>query len=144
MNRILRYQIMNQKLMKERLNLQIFKNFSLNSCINVFGLYYSLSEWSGNLHLLPAQVKELTYMHSEGIQAGELKHGPLALVDSEVPIIMIVMRDHVFTKCMNALQQVINPSLFITLIGLEILYNSLCPYVCLSVTNSGYFSYLIY
>jgi glucosamine--fructose-6-phosphate aminotransferase (isomerizing) len=53
-----------------------------------------------------AQVKELTYMHSEGIQAGELKHGPLALVDSTVPIIMIMMRDHVFTKCMNALQQV--------------------------------------
>merc|ERR1711988_182804 len=52
------------------------------------------------------KVKELTYMHSEGIQAGELKHGPLALVDSEVPIVMIVMRDHVFSKCMNALQQV--------------------------------------
>ena len=52
------------------------------------------------------KVKELTYMHSEGIQAGELKHGPLALVDSEVPILMVVMRDQVFTKCMNALQQV--------------------------------------
>merc|ERR1711982_206863 len=52
------------------------------------------------------KVKELTYMHSEGIQAGELKHGPLALVDSEVPIVTIVMRDHVFAKCMNALQQV--------------------------------------
>jgi len=52
------------------------------------------------------KVKELTYMHSEGIQAGELKHGPLALVDSTVPIIMILMRDHVFNKCMNALQQV--------------------------------------
>lgn len=64
-------------------------------------------------------MKELTYMHSEGIQvrlvvapwlmclqAGELKHGPLALVDSTVPIIMCIMRDHVFTKCMNALQQV--------------------------------------
>ena len=45
-------------------------------------------------------------MHSEGIQAGELKHGPLALVDSTVPIVMIIMRDKVFTKCMNALQQV--------------------------------------
>jgi len=52
------------------------------------------------------KVKELTYMHSEGIQAGELKHGPLALVDSTVPILMIITRDHVFTKCMNALQQV--------------------------------------
>ena len=52
------------------------------------------------------KVKELTYMHSEGIQAGELKHDPLALVDSTVPILMIIMRDHVFTKCTNALQQV--------------------------------------
>lgn len=52
------------------------------------------------------KVKELTYMHSEGIQSGELKHGPLALVDSTVPIILILMRDGVYTKCMNALQQV--------------------------------------
>merc|ERR1711953_462205 len=52
------------------------------------------------------KVKELTYMHSEGIQAGELKHGPLALVDSTVPIILIMMRDGVYNKCMNALQQV--------------------------------------
>lgn len=52
------------------------------------------------------KVKELTYMHSEGIMAGELKHGPLALVDDSMPIIMIVMRDPVYAKCMNALQQV--------------------------------------
>ncbi|XP_074104505.1 glucosamine-fructose-6-phosphate aminotransferase 2 isoform X4 [Cotesia typhae] len=52
------------------------------------------------------KVKELTYMHSEGIMAGELKHGPLALVDDSMPIIMIVMRDPVYNKCMNALQQV--------------------------------------
>lgn len=36
-------------------------------------------------------------MHSEGIMAGELKHGPLALVDDSMPIIMIVMRDPVYT-----------------------------------------------
>ena len=41
-----------------------------------------------------------------GIQSGELKHGPLALVDETVPIVMIIMRDNVHTKCMNALQQV--------------------------------------
>ncbi|XP_066594374.1 glutamine--fructose-6-phosphate aminotransferase [isomerizing] 2-like isoform X2 [Prorops nasuta] len=52
------------------------------------------------------KVKELTYMHSEGIMAGELKHGPLALVDDSMPVIMIVMRDPVYIKCMNALQQV--------------------------------------
>lgn len=52
------------------------------------------------------KVKELTYMHSEGIMAGELKHGPLALVDDSMPVLMIVMRDPVYVKCMNALQQV--------------------------------------
>ena len=52
------------------------------------------------------KVKELTYMHCEGIQSGELKHGPLALVDETVPIIQIVMRDNVYTKCINALEQV--------------------------------------
>jgi glucosamine--fructose-6-phosphate aminotransferase (isomerizing) len=45
-------------------------------------------------------------MHSEGVMAGELKHGPLALVDEHLPIIMIVVRDPVYTKCINALQQV--------------------------------------
>jgi len=52
------------------------------------------------------KVKELTYMHSEGIMAGELKHGPLALVDDSMPVLMIAMRDPVYVKCMNALQQV--------------------------------------
>lgn len=52
------------------------------------------------------KVKELTYMHCEGIMAGELKHGPLALVDDLMPIVMIVMRDGVYTKTINAIQQV--------------------------------------
>lgn len=45
-------------------------------------------------------------MHSEGILAGELKHGPLALVDKDMPVIMVIMRDACYTKCHNALQQV--------------------------------------
>ncbi|XP_078284719.1 glutamine--fructose-6-phosphate aminotransferase [isomerizing] 1-like isoform X1 [Rhinoraja longicauda] len=53
------------------------------------------------------KIKEITFMHSEGILAGELKHGPLALVDHRMPIIMIVMQDLIFTKCQNALQQVV-------------------------------------
>ena len=42
------------------------------------------------------KIKELTYMHSEGILAGELKHGPLALVDKAMPVIMIATRDPVY------------------------------------------------
>ncbi|XP_076318123.1 glutamine--fructose-6-phosphate aminotransferase [isomerizing] 2-like isoform X2 [Tachypleus tridentatus] len=52
------------------------------------------------------KIKELTYLHSEGILSGELKHGPLALVDQNMPVIMVVTRDPVYPKCMNALQQV--------------------------------------
>ena len=36
------------------------------------------------------KIKELTYVHCEGIQSGELKHGPLALVDEEIPIIQVL------------------------------------------------------
>ena len=43
------------------------------------------------------KIKELTYMHSEGILSGELKHGPLAMIDKEMPCIMIIMRDHTYT-----------------------------------------------
>ncbi|XP_029297941.1 glutamine--fructose-6-phosphate aminotransferase [isomerizing] 2 [Cottoperca gobio] len=52
------------------------------------------------------KIKEITYMHSEGILAGELKHGPLALIDKDMPVIMIIMKDACYTKCQNALQQV--------------------------------------
>merc|ERR550534_2398385 len=53
------------------------------------------------------KVKEITYMHSEGILAGELKHGPLALIDKDMPVLMIVLRNKTYDKCMNALQQVL-------------------------------------
>lgn len=45
-------------------------------------------------------------MHSEGILAGELKHGPLALVDERMPLICVITRDKTYAKCTNALQQV--------------------------------------
>jgi glucosamine--fructose-6-phosphate aminotransferase (isomerizing) len=52
------------------------------------------------------KIKELTYMHSEGILSGELKHGPLAMIDKDMPCIMIVTKDNTYTKCQNALSQV--------------------------------------
>lgn len=53
------------------------------------------------------KVKEITYMHSEGMLAGELKHGPLALVDEDMPVLMIALKDKTYDKCMNAMQQII-------------------------------------
>jgi glutamine---fructose-6-phosphate transaminase (isomerizing) len=52
------------------------------------------------------KIKELAYMHSEGLLAGELKHGPLALVEEGLPVILFMTRDDTFAKLHNALQQV--------------------------------------
>ncbi|XP_018652568.1 family C44 unassigned peptidase (C44 family) [Schistosoma mansoni] len=52
------------------------------------------------------KLKELTYMHAEGIMSGELKHGPLAMIDSESTIIMIITRDRLFKKTLNALSEI--------------------------------------
>ncbi|KAG9126599.1 glutamine--fructose-6-phosphate transaminase (isomerizing) [Ceratobasidium sp. 392] len=52
------------------------------------------------------KIKEISYMHSEGILAGELKHGPLALIDENMPVIIIMTRDALFPKVQSALSQI--------------------------------------
>jgi glucosamine--fructose-6-phosphate aminotransferase (isomerizing) len=52
------------------------------------------------------KVKEISYMHSEGILAGELKHGPLALVDEHMPVMLIATKDESYSRTMNAINQV--------------------------------------
>lgn len=51
------------------------------------------------------QVKEVALMHSEGILAGEMKHGPLALVDENMPIIVIATQDRMHAKMQSVIQQ---------------------------------------
>ncbi|KAL2007130.1 hypothetical protein VTN00DRAFT_8568 [Thermoascus crustaceus] len=53
------------------------------------------------------KIKEISYLHCEAVMSGELKHGVLALVDENLPIIMILTRDNIFAKSLNAYQQVI-------------------------------------
>lgn len=52
------------------------------------------------------KIKEISYMHSEGVLAGELKHGVLALVDNELPIIAFATRDSLFPKVTSSIMQV--------------------------------------
>ncbi len=52
------------------------------------------------------KIKEVCYMHSEGILAGELKHGPLALIDESMPVILIMTKDSLYPKVHSALMQV--------------------------------------
>ncbi|KAF8398173.1 hypothetical protein HHK36_017099 [Tetracentron sinense] len=51
------------------------------------------------------KVKEVALMHSEGILAGEMKHGPLALVDENLPIVVIATQDACFSKQQSVIQQ---------------------------------------
>lgn len=53
------------------------------------------------------KIKEVSYTHCEGILAGELKHGPLALIDETMPVILIMTKDQFYTKVTNAFQQII-------------------------------------
>lgn len=52
------------------------------------------------------KIKEISYMHSEGVLAGELKHGVLALVDDKLPIIAFATKDSLFPKVVSAIEQV--------------------------------------
>jgi glucosamine--fructose-6-phosphate aminotransferase (isomerizing) len=52
------------------------------------------------------KLKEISYIHAEGYAAGELKHGPIALVDETLPVIVIAPYDHVFEKTMSNMQEV--------------------------------------
>jgi glucosamine--fructose-6-phosphate aminotransferase (isomerizing) len=52
------------------------------------------------------KLKEISYIHAEGYAAGELKHGPIALIDETIPVIVIAPYDRVFEKTVSNMQEV--------------------------------------
>ncbi|TMJ72418.1 MAG: glutamine--fructose-6-phosphate transaminase (isomerizing) [Alphaproteobacteria bacterium] len=52
------------------------------------------------------KLKEISYIHAEGYAAGELKHGPIALIDESMPVIVIAPHDGVFEKTLSNMQEV--------------------------------------
>lgn len=52
------------------------------------------------------KLKEISYIHAEGYAAGELKHGPIALIDEKMPVVVIAPHDAVFEKTMSNMQEV--------------------------------------
>jgi glucosamine--fructose-6-phosphate aminotransferase (isomerizing) len=52
------------------------------------------------------KLKEISYIHAEGYPAGEMKHGPIALIDERMPVVAIVPRDHVYEKMVSQVEQV--------------------------------------
>ena len=52
------------------------------------------------------KLKEISYIHAEGYAAGELKHGPIALIDENVPVIVVAPEDDLFEKTVSNMQEV--------------------------------------
>ncbi len=52
------------------------------------------------------KLKEISYIHAEGYAAGELKHGPIALIDEKMPVVVIAPHDRVFEKTVSNMQEV--------------------------------------
>ncbi len=51
------------------------------------------------------KLKEISYIHAEGYPAGEMKHGPIALIDEKMPVVTIAPNDHVFEKMIGNIQE---------------------------------------
>jgi len=52
------------------------------------------------------KLKEISYIHAEGYPAGEMKHGPIALIDEQMPVVTLAPEDHVFEKMIGNMQEV--------------------------------------
>ena len=54
------------------------------------------------------KLKELSYIHAEGYPAGEMKHGPLALIEDGLPVVILAPKDKYFYKSISNMQEVIS------------------------------------
>jgi glucosamine--fructose-6-phosphate aminotransferase (isomerizing) len=52
------------------------------------------------------KLKEISYIHAEGYAAGEMKHGPIALIDKDMPVVVLAPRDRLYEKTVNNLMEV--------------------------------------
>jgi glucosamine--fructose-6-phosphate aminotransferase (isomerizing) len=52
------------------------------------------------------KLKEISYIHAEGYPAGEMKHGPIALIDEELPVVVLAPRDKLYEKIITNIQEV--------------------------------------
>ena len=87
--------------LKEKIS-QIIQNISTkhNALFLGRGMYFSIAQ-EGALKL-----KEISYIHAEAYPAGELKHGPLALVDDQIPVIALAPEDSLVEKLLSNLEEV--------------------------------------
>jgi glucosamine--fructose-6-phosphate aminotransferase (isomerizing) len=52
------------------------------------------------------KLKEVSYIHAEGYPAAEMKHGPIALIDEDMPVVVLAPQDPVYSKVVSAIEEV--------------------------------------
>lgn len=91
------------------------KVLKLNSKIERLSLIYTYARnflYLGRGYSYPValegalKLKEISYIHAEGYPAAEMKHGPIALIDAEMPSVIIAPNDHLYDKIVSNVQQV--------------------------------------
>ena len=95
---------------------------NMSSVFNLVGQVKKLSKqivnaksvlFLGRGHLFPIalegalKLKEISYIHAEGYASGEMKHGPIALVDDKVPVIVLAPKDTLFEKNISNMQEIL-------------------------------------
>ncbi len=65
------------------------------------------------------KLKEISYIHAEGYPAGEMKHGPIALIDENMPVLIIAVQDRTYEKVLSNLQEVKARKGYVIAIGTE-------------------------
>tara|TARA_B100001121_G_C18686943_1_gene621150 strand:- start:490 stop:2307 length:1818 start_codon:yes stop_codon:yes gene_type:complete len=96
------------KAIKETLNLESNIQLMAKELVNVRGTIFLGRGRSFPIALEGAlKLKELSYLHAEGYPAGEMKHGPLALIEEGLPVIVIAPKDKYFQKTLSNMQEVI-------------------------------------
>jgi len=63
------------------------------------------------------KLKEISYIHAEGYAAGEMKHGPIALIDEKVPVVVLAAKDGLYDKSISNMQEVIARDGRVVMIG---------------------------
>ena len=95
-------------LVKKTLNTESDIQMICNSFVEAKGSMFLGRGYSFPIALEGAlKLKELAYVHAEGYPAGEMKHGPLALIEDGMPVVVIAPRDEYYKKTISNMQEVI-------------------------------------
>jgi glucosamine--fructose-6-phosphate aminotransferase (isomerizing) len=65
------------------------------------------------------KLKEISYIHAEGYPAGEMKHGPIALIDQHMPVVVVAPKDRVYEKILSNIEEVLARKGIVISVGFE-------------------------